>query len=324
MVIRRFMLKKIYGFIDKIKDNYFNLESENCLYSDRVFVPKYYYKRLGKKMNVKNPKLFSEKLNWLKIYYHDPLYTICADKYRMREYVNKVLGEGYTVPLLGKWDKAEDIDFNLLPDKFVLKTNHDGCPIICTDKSKLDIESTKKLLNEKLKKNFYARGREWAYKNIKRLIFAEEFLETNGELIDYRFFCFNGSPKIVHITSEHTDAKHGKSDYFDVDFNLLPFHGRSLPATNTPVKPENYGTMVKVAKKLSEYGKFPFVRVDMYNVNGKIYIGELTFYPSNGMVYYEPTEWNEILGSYLILPKKNGWKREKRDKKWMAKILKRT
>ena len=317
-------LRQLYEKLYQIKAIYFDIDSEKSLLSDAAFVKKFYLDRTGKPIDLKNPKTLAEKLNWLKAYYHDPLMTLCADKYRLRTYVERVLGKGYMPRILGVWSSPDEIDFNALPDTFVLKTNHDGGPIICKDKSKLDQEATRKLLAEKLKVNYYARGREWSYKNIKRLIFAEEFLSiSDGELIDYRFFCFNGEPKYCMTTSEHTDAKHGRTDYFDLDFNHLPFGGSSQRATITPKKPDNLAEMLEVARKLASYAAFPFVRVDLYSLNKKIYVGELTFYPTGGMVNYHPEEWNKTVGDYLVLPKKNAWRHFKdHDRKWIRKALK--
>ncbi len=321
------MFQKLYEKLDAWKWTYFNVDSQKCILSDRAFISKYYFKRMGKKLDLKYPKTLAEKLNWLKIYYHDPLMTICADKYRMREYVKLILGEGYTPALLGVWEKPEEIDFDKLPQKFVLKTNHDGCPIICTDKSKLDFNAVRQQLSQKLKTDYYARGREWAYKNIKRLIFAEEYLEPeSGELIDYKFFCFNGEPKLLYVISEKINEKNGALDYFDIEFRELPFKriGKNK-AKDQPQKPEDFEKMIQIAKKLSSYGEggIPFVRVDMYFCNGKIFVGELTFYPTNGMHEFEPAEWNQIIGDYLILPRKNGYKHQRgRDRAWIRRTLK--
>ena len=296
-----------------------------CVLPNRLYVPQYYKKRMGRTMDLKNPKEISEKLNWYKVYYHDPLLTLCADKYRMREYVKMVLGEGYTVPLLGKWESPNEIDFEALPDRFVLKTNHDGGPIVCQDKSQIDKNYVINKLKQKLKSNYYRRGRTWSYKNIKRCVFAEEFLDLGDEeLVDYRFFCFNGIVKYICTTSEKTDAKHGHTDYFDAEFNKLPFCGGSGCAAVTPLQPANFEEMKKIAEQLASYGDggIPFVRVDMYAFDDKIYIGELTFYPTNGMVNYNPKEWNKIIGDYFVLPKKNGWKKQSgRDDKWIKTII---
>jgi len=306
--------------------NWLDVSSEQNLIPDKAFVKIYYQKTMGRKIDLREPKLLSEKLNWMKLYYHDPLFTVCSDKYRMREYVKLILGEGYTPKLLGKWDRAEDIDFNMLPNQFVIKTNHDGGPIVCLDKRLFDCETARSKLKEKLNRDYYHRGREWSYKNIKRCIFAEELLGDGKEdLVDYKFFCFWGEPKVLYTTSEHTDAKHGGIDYFDMGFRHLPVkHGIDYPqAQKIPQKPNSFEEMIEVARRLSSYGEgIPFVRVDLYSVNGRIYVGEMTFYPTNGMIDYDPPEWNRITGDYLQLPRKNGWKYQKgRDNEWIKNVL---
>ena len=306
------------------KSEYLSVESRKCILPTRIFVPKYYEYRMGKKMDLRHPKLFSEKLNWMKVYYHDPLFTLCADKYRMRKYVEKILGPGYTVPLLGKWDRAEDIDFASLPDRFVLKANHDGGPIICADKASFDCEAARALLSKKLNTSQYAKGREWSYKNIKRCIIAEDLLgDGTSFLNNYKFFCFYGEPKYLQVESENESAKEFKVDYFDMEFNELPFKSGLQKANNTPKKPGSFEEMKNVAVKLSSYGEgIPLVRVDMYYTGSRIYIGELTFYTGNGMIDYDPPEWDGIIGKWMVLPKKNGWRQQKgRDNAWIKKTL---
>ncbi len=245
-----------------------------------------------------------------------------ADKYRNRLYIEKITGKDYSVPILGKWDRAEDIDFSTLPKSFVIKTNHDSHPYIVLDKDKADLEDIRHRLYVKLNISKYISSREWAYKNIKRCIIAEELLgDGKTELLDYKFFCFNGEPKYLDIFSESTDGKHGKINFFDMNFNRLPIKHKKHPIGDKPIpKPENFEEMVSLAKLLSQ--NIPFIRVDMFNVKGKIYIGELTFYPAGGIPLYEPREAQEMIGSWLELPEKNGWKKLKnRDKQWLKKSL---
>ena len=306
---------------------FFNVESRDCILPTRVYIPKYYEYRMGNSMDLHNPKTISEKLNWLKVYYHDPLMTICADKYRMRKYVEKMFEQrGRTVPLLGKWDRAEDIDFDSLPNQFVLKTNHDDNPIICLDKALFDFESAKRTLDRKLHTSKYVQGREWSYKNIKRCIIAEEFIgDEHEDLVDYKFMCFNGEPKYIQVQSEHNDPKVDFAiDYYDLSFSRLPMmHNVHQPAKKSLQKPTQLNEMIDIARKLASFGTaFPFVRVDLYAVDGKIYVGELTFYPTNGMVQYTPDEWNAITGDYLQLPKGKEWKkRDKESQKWIREVL---
>ena len=284
---------------------------------DSKYIPIYYKEKMGKDLDLNNPKTIAEKLHWMKLYYRDPLFVLLADKYRNRFYVEKVTGKDYSVTVLGKWKRVGQIDFDALPDKFVLKTNHDDIPILILDKKNTNLQKIKEILFEKLHTSKYVSGREWSYKNIKRCIFAEELLGDGvHELLDYKFFCFYGEVKFIYIFSNSTDGKRGKMNFFDKDFNPMPFmHYKYPPNSRAIPKPDNYGEMVALAEKLSQ--NIPFVRVDMFNVEGKIYVGEFTFYPSNGILSYDPPEYEEIIGSYLPLPEKNGWKKINRDNKWI-------
>ena len=289
---------------------------------DRVIISGLYKKKYGEKINLKNPTLFSEKTQWIKLYYRDPLFIIMADKYKNRFYIEKITGENYSVPLLGVWKRAEDIDFDALPSRFVLKTNHDSHPIPVLDKESADLEEIRHKLYVKLNISKYLSGREWPYKNMKRCIIAEEFLGDGvHELRDYKFFCFNGKPKYFVVFTESTDGKHGKMNFYDMDCNSLPIRHRKHPPSDKTIElPGNFNKMVALSEKLSK--DIPFVRVDMFNVEGKIYVGELTFFPSNGMPLYETKESLELVGSWFDLPNKNGWKKLKRDNKWIKEVLK--
>ena len=289
---------------------------------DSKYIPIYYKEKMGKDLDLNNPKTIAEKLHWMKLYYRDPLFVLLADKYRNRFYVEKVTGKDYSVPVLGKWKRVGQIDFDALPDKFVLKTNHDDIPILILDKKNTDLQKIKEILFEKLHTSKYVSGREWSYKNIKRCIFAEELLGDGvHELLDYKFFCFNGEVKYIYIFSDSIDGKHGKMNFFDKDFNPMPFkHNKYPPSDKEIPKPDNYEEMVSLAEQLSQ--NIPFVRVDMFNVEGKIYVGEFTFYPSNGILSYDPPEYEEIIGSWLTLPEKDGWKKLDRDNKWIRETLK--
>ena len=289
---------------------------------DSLYIPKYYKEKMGKDLDLNNPKTIGEKLHWMKLYYRDPLFVLLADKYRNRFYVEKVTGQDYGVPLLGLWKRPKDIDFDALPDKFVIKTNHDDIPILILDKKTADFGKLREVLYKKLHTSKYVSGREWSYKNIRRCIFAEELLGDGiHELLDYKFFCFNGEVKYIYIFSESTDGKHGKMDFFDRDFNPMPFkHNCYPPSDRTLPKPERFEEMVALADKLSK--DIPFVRVDMFNTEGKIYVGEFTFYPSNGLLSYDPPEYEDIIGSWLHLPEKEEWKKLDRDNNWIRDKLK--
>lgn len=272
---------------------------------DETFIKIAYRIKMGKKLNIANPTTYNEKLQWLKLHDRQPIYTMLVDKVKVKDYVSKLIGEQYIIPTLGVWDRAEDIDFNSLPNQFVLKVNHNsGGLVICTDKSKLNRENAQKQLNYALKHNYFCEQREWPYKNVKPLILAEKFMEDHetAELRDYKFFCFHGEPKIMFIASErqskNTDTKF---DFFDMDYNHLNIINGHPMADFPPEKPKNFELMVKLAKKLSQ--DIPHVRVDFYEVNEKVYFGELTFTHWSGMVPFEPEEWDYKLGSWIDLSK---------------------
>lgn len=258
---------------------------------------------MGTKLNLDNPISFSEKLQWLKIYNRDPKLTTLVDKYKVKDYVKSVLGEEYIIPTIGVYNKFDDIDFNKLPNQFVLKCNHgSGDVVICKDKSKFDINIAREKLTKSLKTNYYKIGREWPYKNVERKIICEKYLdEINGSVSDYKFFCFNGEPKIMFIvTDRNTDCR---LDFFDMDFNHLDIL-YTYPNADKPIlKPENFYKMKEIARKLSK--GLDFARVDLYSVNNKIYFGEITLYPGGGDSPFNPPEWDYKLGEWLELPVKN-------------------
>ncbi len=272
---------------------------------DEKYLKKLYMSNFGKELDLENPKTFNEKLQWLKLYDRKPEYTMMVDKYRVREYISEKLGEEYLIPLLGVWDDPEEIDFDKLPNQFVLKCNHNSglgmC--ICKDKSKLDIKKVKAELKKGLKENFYLRGREWPYKDVPRKIICEKYMvdESGYELKDYKIFCFNGEPKALFVATDRmTDTKF---DFFDVEFNHLPFTNGHPNAEKEIAKPQNLDEMLKAASILSK--GIPQVRIDLYNVNGKILFGEMTFSHWSGMVPFEPDEWDERFGEWIVLPKNN-------------------
>ena len=259
----------------------------------------------GYKLDLKNPKTFNEKLQWLKLYNRNPAYTQMVDKFAVREYIAKKIGEEYLIPLLGVWDRFEDINFSQLPNQFVLKPTHDsGSVIICKDKSKLDIKETQNKINKSLKRNFYYAGREWPYKDVKPRIFAEKYMvdESGYELKDYKFFCFDGIPRAMFVASDRqVQGEEVKFDFYDMNFEHLPFV-QGHPKSNRQIqRPESFERMKELAGKLST--GIPHVRVDFYDINGKIYFGELTFSHVGGWVPFVPKEWDEIFGGWIKLTK---------------------
>jgi hypothetical protein len=259
---------------------------------------------MHKKLNIKNPKTFNEKLQWLKLYNRDPAYTMMADKYEVRKFITSKIGRNILVPLVGgPWRKFEDIDFDLLPNQFVLKCTHDsGGVVICKDKNRFDIKAAKEKINICLNRNYYWFGREWPYKNIKPQIIAENFFidDSNIELKDYKIMVFNGKAKCSFTVSNRFLGEKFNVTFFDLNWNRLPFT-RSYPASSIPiVKPYCYNEMIKYAEIISE--GIPFARIDFYEIAGKVYFGEITFFPGGGMESFEPEEWDYELGSWLTLP----------------------
>lgn len=273
---------------------------------DMKYLSKLFRASMGYKLNNENPKTFNEKLQWLKLYDRNPEYTIMVDKYRVREYIAKKIGEEYLIPLLGVWDDPDEIDFDSLPNQFVLKCNHNSglgmC--ICKDKSKLDIKKVKSELMKGLKQNYYLTGREWPYKNVPRKIIAEKYItdETGTNLRDYKFYCFDGKAKVVGIYQDRNTDKETTGDFFDMDLNWLDFTFNMPNAKVKPSKPNHFEKMIEIAEILSE--GIPHVRVDLYLSNDKIFFGELTFFDGSGFDKIEPIEWDIKLGEWINLPEK--------------------
>ena len=271
---------------------------------DTIYLKHHFYKSTGYKLDLKNPQSFNEKLNWMKLYDRNSIYTRLADKYEVREYVKERIGDKYLIPLVGVWNNAKDIDFEQLPNQFVLKCTHDsGSAVVCKDKSKLDISSVVKGLNKALKENYYYFNREWAYKNITRRIVAEEYIEDSRdkELRDYKFFCFDGIPRMMYIAASRGIGEL-TFDYFDMEFNHLDVRQYYPNAEVLPHKPDNFELMKELAQKLSK--GIDNVRIDFYGANGNVYFGEMTFYNNGGTTPYTPREWDYKFGEWMTLKNK--------------------
>lgn len=274
------------------------MKDETCI--------KFWYKYiLGKKLDLENPKTFNEKLQWLKLHDRKDIYTTMVDKYEAKKYVADMIGEGYIIPTLGVWNRFEDIDFDSLPDQFVLKCTHDsGGLVICRDKSKLDKKAAKKRIKRSLKKNFFLVGREWPYKNVRPRIIAEKLMTEaeNSEkaLVDYKFYCFGGKVDSVMLCMDR-ETGNPKFYFFDKQWNLKRYNkrGKSAPKDFTLPKPKNMDEMFEIAEVLSQ--NLPFVRVDLYNIQGKIYFGELTFFPDSGFDKNRLPETDLYFGSLVDL-----------------------
>ena len=271
---------------------------------DKTYLQIYYFLQFGKLCDFKNPTTFNEKLNWLKINNRDSLYTKLVDKYEVKEYVEKVIGGGYTIPTLGVWEHFDDINFDMLPDQFVLKCTHDSEGlVIVKDKSKMDKNAAREKIETALRHNFYYVGREWPYKNVHPRIIAEQYMEDHidKELRDYKFYCFDGIPKIMYIASNRNSG-HVNFDFYDMEFNHLDITQKYPNASEPLRKPKHFKEMIELAKKLSN--GFPHVRVDFYEVDSKVYFGELTFFSMSGLTPFKPAKWDKIMGSWLTLPQK--------------------
>ena len=237
---------------------------------DKPYLQIFYYAEFGKFIDFKNPKTFNEKLNWLKLYYRRPDLITLVDKYEVKKYIADKIGEQYVIPTLGVWDKFEDINFNELPNQFVLKCTHDsGGLVVCKDKSKLDLKKAKD--------------------------------QETGELRDYKFFCFNGEPKLMFVATER-GVKNTKFDFYDMQFNHMNIVQHYPNSVSAIKKPEHFEKMLELAKKLRE--GFPHVRVDFYEANGQVYFGEMTFYHFGAIVPFETKEWDKKIGDWLVLPEK--------------------
>lgn len=258
---------------------------------------------IGKTLDLKNPVGWNAKLQWLKLHDRRPIYTSMVDKIAVKEYIADMIGQEYIIPTLKVWNSADEIDLDTLPEQFVLKCNHDShSVIICKDKTKFDFQKAKKILSKGLDTNMYWWGREWPYKYVTPRVFAEQYIEDKKaptDLKDYKLMCFNGEVKCSFVCSDRFSGNGLKVTFFDRDWNKLPFE-RSFPSSSAPIpKPDNYDLMLSLAEKLSR--DIPFVRVDFYEVNGRVYFGELTFFPGAGFEKITPFEWDVKLGEWLNL-----------------------
>lgn len=282
----RFLIKDKYGLNNRL--------------SDEEYLKKKYHAKIGKKLNLENPYTFNEKLQWLKLHDRNPDYIKMVDKFEVKKYLSKIIGARYIIPTYCIWDYFEDIDFDTLPDQFVLKTTHDsGGVVVCSDKKNFDIHSAEKKINKSLKRNYYFMGREWPYKHVKPRIIAEKYLsDSNGQLTDYKVHCFNGEPRIILVCKNRFTEEGMSEDFFTANWEHLSLrrlkHANSLQQIE---KPKQLDDMLELSKIISK--KIPFIRCDYYIVDDRIYVGELTFYPANGFEPFIPEIWDYTFGEYL-------------------------
>lgn len=276
-----------------------------AIWPDEIFLKIVFYLRMGYKLNLNNPRSYSEKLQWLKLHNRHPEYTQMVDKVAAKEYVASIIGNEYIIPTIAVYDSVEDIIWEDLPAQFVLKCSHDsGGIVICKDKEKLDIEKAKKKLARGLKQSYYQVNREYPYKDVPRKIICEEYREDESgyELKDYKWFCFDGKPQALFIASDRgSQTEETKFDFFDMDFNHLPFRNGHPNSAHEIKKPIGFEKMKELAAKLSQ--GIPQVRIDFYDINGHIYFGEITFFHWSGMMPFEPKEWDYTFGEWINLPK---------------------
>ncbi len=275
------------------------------IFSDKAYLRIKFRLMMGYKLNLESPRTFCEKLQWLKLYNRKNEYTSMVDKYSAKTYVSSIVGEQYIIPTLGFWKNPQDIDFDSLPDQFVLKVTHGGGGggvIICKGKKNLEIERTIKQLHNCMKINLYHSSKEWPYKNVNRGVIAEEFMANNQEsdLIDYKFYCFNGEPKYCQVIQDRRTIE--TIDFYDMSWTRQDFIGLNQAAKHSDeimLKPSSFDEMKNVVCKLAK--GIPFVRIDMYEINEKPYFGEITFFPASGYGSFVPSKWNYILGDLINL-----------------------
>ena len=270
--------------------------------SDEKYLKLLFYAKQKYKLNINNPRTYNEKLQWIKLFDHNPIYTQMVDKHESKAYVASIIGDEYIIPTIaGPWKSAGEIDESALPKQFVLKTTHDsGGVVICKDKDTFDFAEARRILDAHLKSDFYKAGREWPYKNVIPRIICEKYMqsdEESGPIKDYKFYCFDGFPKMVMINTDR--GIDTKADYFDMDFQWLDFTWGYEHADTKPKRPVQFEQMKQLAKMLSKGLKE--VRVDFYEVNGCVYFGELTFFDGSGFDRILPHKWDLEIGSWLKL-----------------------
>lgn len=294
-----FNKEKRFVFIAGLFNHYPNMPDEK-------YLKKLWKAVMGYELNLEMPTTFNEKLQWLKLYDRRPEYTMMVDKYAVKKYIADKIGKEYIIPTLGVWERFEDIDFESLPNQFVLKCTHDsGGLVICRDKNTFDKEKAKNKISKCMKRNYFYNTREWPYKNVPPRIIAEQYMEdkTDGELRDYKFYCFDGFVKALLLATNRQSEGGPYFDYFDSNFNHLALTNHwHKNAAKIPHKPSHFDEMVRLSQVLSK--GIPHVRVDFYEANGHVYFGELTFYDMGGYLRIHPEEWEVEWGDLIKLPKK--------------------
>ena len=273
---------------------------------DEEYLKKKFYAVFGTALDLDNPRTFNEKMQWLKLYNRDDKYTLMVDKYLVKDYVANTIGERYIIPTLGVWENPDEIDFNSLPNRFVIKCNHNSGlgMIICSNKEKLDETAARKQLWTGIKQDYYSIDREWPYKNVNRKILAEKFMEDSEQkdgLTDYKIYCFNGEPRVIQVIKDRFSSSGMINDHYTLDWRKLDLvRGHYRITKEAIAKPVEMDEMIYLASILSK--NIPFVRVDFYIINHSIYFGELTFFPASGFTQFHPEKWDFVFGEWIKLP----------------------
>lgn len=295
----RFIKDKRYRFVALAEKGLLNWMP------DKMYLRKKFKLVMGQDLDFGNPVTFNQKLQWLKVYNRNPEYTLLVDKYEAKKLIAEKIGEEYVIPTYGVWNRFDEIDFDSLPEKFVLKTTHDsGGVVICKNKSSFDKAKAKAKLEPRLKQNFYWHGREWPYKNVKPRIIAEKLLE-DGQVEDYKVHCFNGVPKCILVCKDRFTDAGMTEDFFTCKWQHIDVKRPNHQFANEEIeKPCSLQEMVEISEKLAK--DIPFVRTDFYSVGGYLYFGELTFYPASGFLGFLPAEYDNIFGDMITLPVNGG------------------
>jgi len=277
---------------------------------DADFLRRKFKARMGYELNLENPATLNEKLNWLKLYDRNPLYTTLVDKALVKDYVAPIIGQQHIIPTLGVWDRFDEIPFDALPQRFVLKCTHDsGGLVVCRDKAALNLRSARKKIEGALKHNYYLVGREWPYKDVRPRILAEQYMENTDAagrpcgLIDYKFFCFNNEPRLLYISQGLENHATASISFYDLEGRELPYRRSDYKPIGPVTLPDNFPQMRAMAGTLAEKVDSPFVRIDLYSIKGEVYFSEITFSPCSGLIPFEPAEWDAKLGELLELPR---------------------
>lgn len=296
-----FIIEQIMEEVDKASDEV--KKRWHYFYDDKEFLSRVFKRQMGYDLDIEHPKTFNEKLQWLKLHDRNSAYIQMVDKYAVKEYIAQKIGEEYVIPTLGVYETFDEIAFEKLPDQFVLKCTHDsGSVVICRDKKNFNMIKVKEVLQSKLKRNLYWMGREWPYKNVRPRIIAEMFMKDKAaeDLIDFKFYCFHGEPKFLYVSAGLENHATARISFYNLDLSEAVFQRSDFKHfAQLPKIPTHYQEMIDVARKLSE--GIPFVRIDLYEINEKVYFSEFTFTPSAGWMPFESYKWDLALGELLDL-----------------------